>query len=566
MHWAQVWSETKGAGKGWSIVRQGSPGNLESFEDVVFEMGDEAQDTPTAVAVQLALDAAAGWRVGLAYCDNTLKVLGMSEFLDSDQLTNLEAALVRLGAKECVVAEDKVRAPVEGRKLREVLERCDVVLTERKARDFATKDAAQDLGRLLGAESGKALLGAGERPHGLAAAACLIRYLDLLADEALHGARPSAPPRPSSCRPPAPSHLAAAACDRGARRRRALQAAGARAGRVHAARQGGGARAEPAAAAAGREPQHVALRAAQQVQDARRVATADALGEAAAAGPRGDQRAARPRRDLLHGRAAPPGDAGDLPPACPGPRAPRAQAAEAKQGDAHGRLAALPVCAAAPAAPPGARGVRRCARRAARLARDGAAARARGGLQAVRAAGGAVAGPGGHRLARVPHLAALLAGSQGARRAEGGGQGRRRGAARRRRAQARAGRRQGEARAKQGQDLHVPHYAQGREGAALQGRDFPDARDAQGRREVHVARAKAAGGALQAARRRVRRGAGLAGRQGDGDHRVVRPGRRAALRRGRGARRARRRTCARYCPPQARATWCCARRGTRAWR
>ena len=169
MHWVQVWSETKGAGKGWSIVRQGSPGNLESFEDVVFEMGDEAQDTPTAVAVQLALDAAAGWRVGLAYCDNTLKVLGMSEFLDSDQLTNLEAALVRLGAKECVVAEDKVRAPVEGRKLREVLERCDVVLTERKARDFATKDAAQDLGRLLGAESGKALLGAGERPHGLAA-------------------------------------------------------------------------------------------------------------------------------------------------------------------------------------------------------------------------------------------------------------------------------------------------------------------------------------------------------------------------------------------------------------
>ena len=123
MHWVQVWSETKGAGKGWSIVRQGSPGNLESFEDVVFEMGDEAQDTPTAVAVQLALDAAAGWRVGLAYCDNTLKVLGMSEFLDSDQLTNLEAALVRLGAKECVVAEDKVRAPVEGRKLREVLER-----------------------------------------------------------------------------------------------------------------------------------------------------------------------------------------------------------------------------------------------------------------------------------------------------------------------------------------------------------------------------------------------------------------------------------------------------------
>ena len=34
----QVWSETKGSGKGWSIIRQGSPGNLESFEEVVFEV------------------------------------------------------------------------------------------------------------------------------------------------------------------------------------------------------------------------------------------------------------------------------------------------------------------------------------------------------------------------------------------------------------------------------------------------------------------------------------------------------------------------------------------------
>jgi len=48
------------------------------------------------------------------------QILGMSEFLDGDQLTNLEAALVRLGAKECVVAEDKMRAPVESKKIREV--------------------------------------------------------------------------------------------------------------------------------------------------------------------------------------------------------------------------------------------------------------------------------------------------------------------------------------------------------------------------------------------------------------------------------------------------------------
>jgi len=37
-------------------------------------MGDEAQDTPTAVAIQLVSCDSSGWKVGLAYCDNTLKV------------------------------------------------------------------------------------------------------------------------------------------------------------------------------------------------------------------------------------------------------------------------------------------------------------------------------------------------------------------------------------------------------------------------------------------------------------------------------------------------------------
>eukprot|EP00960_Hanusia_phi_P052720 761602-Hanusia_phi.AAC.3 len=70
-------------------------------------------------AVAIVNDGA-GWRVGLAYCDNTLKIIGVCEFLDGDQLTNLEAALVRLGTKECVAAEDKMRSAVEGKKLREV--------------------------------------------------------------------------------------------------------------------------------------------------------------------------------------------------------------------------------------------------------------------------------------------------------------------------------------------------------------------------------------------------------------------------------------------------------------
>lgn len=60
--------------------------------------------------LQISSDGAAeGWRIGVAYCDNTLKNLGISEFIDSDHLTTLEGVLVRLGAREVIVAEDKVR-------------------------------------------------------------------------------------------------------------------------------------------------------------------------------------------------------------------------------------------------------------------------------------------------------------------------------------------------------------------------------------------------------------------------------------------------------------------------
>ena len=44
----------------------------------------------------------------MAYCDNTLKHLGVSEFIDTDHMTTLEGVLVRLGAREVIVAEDKV--------------------------------------------------------------------------------------------------------------------------------------------------------------------------------------------------------------------------------------------------------------------------------------------------------------------------------------------------------------------------------------------------------------------------------------------------------------------------
>eukprot|EP00282_Hemiselmis_andersenii_P005543 CAMPEP_0114149132 /NCGR_PEP_ID=MMETSP0043_2-20121206/21994_1 /TAXON_ID=464988 /ORGANISM="Hemiselmis andersenii, Strain CCMP644" /LENGTH=815 /DNA_ID=CAMNT_0001243751 /DNA_START=95 /DNA_END=2539 /DNA_ORIENTATION=+ len=187
-HRVEVWDTNKNARGGWECVRRGSPGNLEGFEDVIFDGAGESQDTPTAVCVQITNDGQAeGWRVGMAYCDNTLKHLGVTEFIDSEHLNTLEAVLVRLGAKECIVADDKMRAPVEGAKIRDVLDRCDVVLTERKRTDFNAKDIEQDLERLLGDQHKFLHQHSEGSKNALSAAACLIKYLDLMADDETHG-------------------------------------------------------------------------------------------------------------------------------------------------------------------------------------------------------------------------------------------------------------------------------------------------------------------------------------------------------------------------------------------
>ena len=122
--------------------------------------------------------------VGLAYCNPTLRTLGACEFEDSESLGLLEACIVQLGAKECVIPREGAAqggggkggkgskaakggegeeagagaaqaAPggggvtVEGRRLRDVLARCGVMATERPPAQFTAKDLEADLGKAL---------------------------------------------------------------------------------------------------------------------------------------------------------------------------------------------------------------------------------------------------------------------------------------------------------------------------------------------------------------------------------------------------------------------------------
>lgn len=50
-----------------------------------------------------------------------------------DQPVRTQALLIQLDVKECVMQDDTKRTDIDLNKLREVIERCNVVLTERKS-------------------------------------------------------------------------------------------------------------------------------------------------------------------------------------------------------------------------------------------------------------------------------------------------------------------------------------------------------------------------------------------------------------------------------------------------
>jgi DNA mismatch repair protein MSH2 len=164
----------------WFLYKKGSPGNVQQLEDLLYARA-EVNESP--IMASISWTTTGGQRVvGVACCDALLKRIYVSEFLDSENFSNLESLLVQVSAKECYTPpldpKDKDCA-----KIAEILERCDVVHSISKKSNFdASKSIEQDLATLLGKHFVDAHAEL-ELKTAMGATAALLAGLELLASD-----------------------------------------------------------------------------------------------------------------------------------------------------------------------------------------------------------------------------------------------------------------------------------------------------------------------------------------------------------------------------------------------
>ncbi|KAL7601427.1 hypothetical protein Lser_V15G21735 [Lactuca serriola] len=174
----------EGSGSNWRLTKRGTPGNLGSFEDILFANND-MQDSPVIVAL-LPNFRENGCTVGLGYVDLSKRVLGITEFLDDSHFTNVESCLVSLGCKECLLPTE-ISKSNDCKPLYDVMSKCGVMVTERKKAEFKSRDVGQDLGRLVKGSNEPVRDLVSSFEFAPMALGVLLSYTELLSDENNYG-------------------------------------------------------------------------------------------------------------------------------------------------------------------------------------------------------------------------------------------------------------------------------------------------------------------------------------------------------------------------------------------
>nr|WCZ58772.1 DNA mismatch repair protein MSH2 [Seculamonas ecuadoriensis] len=171
----------RGIGETWECVQKGTPGNLDAFEDLV--LGNAVGYESGVVAAVRMASVNSERIVGVGFVDTTNRVLGLSEFVENEQYSNLESLLLQVGVRECIVLFDA--AVMDVKKVRDVMTRCEIATFEKKRTDFANDDTERDVGRLV--EDVVQHTSDFELKHAAGALSAAIKHLDLLRDESNYG-------------------------------------------------------------------------------------------------------------------------------------------------------------------------------------------------------------------------------------------------------------------------------------------------------------------------------------------------------------------------------------------
>ncbi|KAG9218238.1 hypothetical protein CCMSSC00406_0005919 [Pleurotus cornucopiae] len=206
----EIWVPEPGQSKKstkFRLDKEASPGNLQAVEELLFSSTDLTTN-PIVMAIKVANapsstgDKAKSKTVGIAFADSNARELGVADFVDNELFSNTESLIIQLSVKEAIVqtgtSSGKTDRDVELNTLKSVLDRCGVVITERKPSEFMSKNVAEDVIRILSPASlppsaststdPAKLIPHLDLPTAPGALNALITYLQLLSDMSNHEA------------------------------------------------------------------------------------------------------------------------------------------------------------------------------------------------------------------------------------------------------------------------------------------------------------------------------------------------------------------------------------------